>query len=656
MSEDTWKERLAEMLISKQAGPTEMGDLMKVMLLGGGAVEAQGTKEKEPDDPRSQQLGEFDRLASGEFVPPALNPYIWAQAMRQSTRLSRCIRTYARNTVGLGWQIEPIHTVTPDTPEEERETIRAQTEILREFFAYPNNKMPFTEIMNLEKIDEEATGTGYIEIVRNNAGEISKVYHIPSTTVRRRIMLDPVTGMKDVYGYIQIRGTRKRYFKEFGDIAPMNAISGAWHQGDEAIPANQRATEIIQFAIYDPSTSYYGIPRYISSATAIAGNRQAAIRNVAFFENDAVPRMAIMISGGKLTPDSLQQVEDFIRGKGRGTDQAHRVMILQAEPYKIGFQQQGRTMVEMKPMTVGVTEDQSFSAYRKDNDEEIREAFGLAQIFFQAEGANRANAQVAREITNEQELEPDRLMKEYIINQTIAMDILLTSMKPGWRSDEQEDSEQIKKMRRQVKVRFRFARLKLTDPLDAARMDQIYASLGAMTPNELRESLGKPPYPKDYFFADKPISIALAELTARVALAISQKDEEKFPAEAGPGQGMGQMGGEVPFDIPGGGGGLEPAPGTEDWYNQPEPAPEESPSGEVPETDLQWTAIEGAKPEKSNTEKKILDSPLKGEVSSRKRVKRSFDINRALPLLSELLADARRLAHFNGGVDGNSAR
>jgi hypothetical protein len=307
-------------------------------------------------------------------------------------------------------------------------------------------------------------------------------------------------------------------------------------------------------------------------------------------------------------------------------------------------------------MTVGVTEDQSFSAYRKDNDEEIREAFGLAQIFFQAEGANRANAQVAREITNEQELEPDRLMKEYIINQTIAMDILLTSMKPGWRSDEQEDSEQIKKMRRQVKVRFRFARLKLTDPLDAARMDQIYASLGAMTPNELRESLGKPPYPKDYFFADKPISIALAELTARVALAISQKDEEKFPAEAGPGQGMGQMGGEVPFDIPGGGGGLEPAPGTEDWYNQPEPAPEESPSGEVPETDLQWTAIEGAKPEKSNTEKKILDSPLKGEVSSRKRVKRSFDINRALPLLSELLADARRLAHFNGGVDGNSAR
>jgi len=653
MSEDTWKERLAEMLISKQAGPAEMGDLMKVMLLGGGAVEAQSTKEA-PEDTRSQQLGEFDRMASGEFVPPALNPYIWAQAMRQSTRLSRCIRTYARNTVGLGWQIEPIHTVTPNTTEEERKVIREQTEILREFFSYPNDKMPFTEVMNLEKIDEEATGTGYIEVVRNNAGDISKVYHIPSTTVRRRIMTNPVTGEKDVYGYIQIRGTRKRYFKEFGDTAPMNAINGAWHQGNEAIPANYRATEIIQFAIYDPSTSYYGIPRYISSATAIAGNRQAAIRNVAFFENDAVPRMAIMISGGKLTPDSLQQVEDFIRGKGRGTDQAHRVMILQAEPYKIGFQQQGRTMVEMKPMTVGVTEDQSFSAYRKDNDEEIREAFGLAQIFFQAEGANRANAQVAREITNEQELEPDRLMKEYIINQTIAMDILMTNMKPDWRSDEEDNSEQIKEMRRSVKVRFRFARLKLTDPLDAARMDQIYASLGAMTPNELRESLGKPPYPNDYFFADKPISIALAELTARVALAIAQKDEEAFPAEGGE-QGMGQMGGEVPWEPPGGGG-LEPLPETENWYDEPEPIPEESPSGEVPDGAIQWTDIEGSTSKKNNLEKKRLDVSPKGGVSSRKRVKKKYDIDRVLPILSELLADARRIARSGGGIDGDPTR
>lgn len=643
MSEDTWKEKLAEMLISKDAGPDKMSDLMKVMFLGGGAVEGQNREKEAPEagDTRSQQLGEFDRLASGEFIPPALNPFIWAQAMRQSTRLSRCIRTYARNTVGLGWQIEPIHNVTPDTPDEEREQIKEQTAVLRNFFNYPNESAPFTEVLNLAKIDEEATGTGYIEVVRNNAGDIAKVYHIPATTVRRRIMVDRDTQQRDVYGYIQIRGTRKRYFKEFGDLAPMSAKLGQWHDGNEALPPSDRATEIIQFSIYDPSTSYYGIPRYISAATAIAGNRQAAIRNVAFFENDAVPRMALMVSGGKLTPDSFQQIEDFVRGKGRGPDQAHRVMIIQAEPYKIGFQQQGRTMVDIKPLTVGVTEDQSFSAYRKDNDEEIREAFGLAQIFFQAEGANRANAQVAREITNEQELEPDRLLKEYIINQTIVTDILLTHIKSDWRQDEEDDEEQIRTLRKEIKVRFRLARLTLTDPLDTARMDQIYASLGAMTPNELRESLGKPPYPKDYFFADKPISIAMAELTAKIALAISQKDEESFPAQG-------------PEGAAGGG-----APAAESFPMFPWERPQEQPPGSEEPPAEEAPAAEGEESlllSKQKLGKKFLDSTSKRGVSSHKR-SREFDINRALPILAEMLADARRLARGDGGgVNGNSTR
>lgn len=644
MSEDTWKERLSEMLISKQAGTEEMNSLVKVLFAGGGSVEAQNPKKEasNEDDTRSQQLGEFDRLAAGEFVPPALNPYIWAQAMRQSTRLSRCIRTYARNTVGLGWHIEPVHPVTPDTEDKEKDVIAEQTSYLRDFFTYPNESMPFTEIMNLEKIDEEATGTGYIEVVRNNSGMITKAYHVPSTTMRRRIMANRETNDKEVYGYIQIRGTRKRYFKEFGDTRVMDAKSGNWHVSKTPLPSQDRATEIIQFLIYDPSTSYYGVPRYVSASTAIAGNRQAAIRNVAFFENDAVPRMALLISGGKLTPDSLQQVEDFVRGKGRGTDQAHRVMIIQAEPYKIGFQQQSRTMVELKPLTVGVTEDQSFSAYRKDNDEEIREAFGLAQIFFQAEGANRANAQVAREITNEQELEPDRLMKEYVINQTIVTDILLTHLSPDWREDDKEDHKQIEEMRKTIRVRFRFARLTLTDPLDAARMDQIYASLGAMTPNELRESLGKPPYPKDYFFADKPISIALAELTAGLALAISQKDEEKFPQPPAPPGGEGMPGG-MPLPE-----GIEPM------------APPSVPEEGAPEEGAEEEPPKGKGEETPKSGKKALDSRASRGVSSQKRLGK-FDPNKAMPLLVELMADARRLAYDGmrvgrGGTDGNSTR
>lgn len=565
--EDTgFKDTVGEALMSKDMGPENLENIVKVLLLGG--VEKSGGGKEEPP-PKTKQLGDFQQIV-GEFVPPPFNPAIWAQTLKVNTRLARCVRTFARNTVGLGWAIEPIHPVTEETPKEVREAIKEQTHALQAFFNRPNPLMPLSEIFYLEKVDEEATGNGYVEVVRNNGGKIVRLFHVPSVTLRKRIIKE---GTKiEVSGFVQIRGSQKRYFKDFGDRRVMDAFTGKYTDGDEPLPPDRRATEIIHFLIYDPSSSYYGAPRYAPAATAIAGNRQAAIRNVNFFENDAVPRMALLVSGGKIGAESMQQIEDFVRAKGRGVENAHRVMIVQVEPFKVGFQQQGKVMVDLKPLTVGVTEDASFSQYREANDEEVREIFGLGQIFFKAEGANRANAQVSREITNEQELEPDRLSKEYVINQTIVDDILFQMM--GATGDEDEDD--LEEYRKNIQVRFRFARLTLTDPLDEARMNQMYASLGAVTPNELREAIGKPPYPKDYFFADKPLPIAMAELTAGLALAISQKPEEAVPQ---PGGGMPGM------EMPGAEGAPEGAPpedegGFPDWWDGSPSEPEEAPSGQ----------------------------------------------------------------------------
>jgi len=547
--EEGIKETLGEALVAKDVGPESLESMVKVLLIGGNDVE-KARKEGGGDEatPVSKQLGDFQQIV-GEFVPPPFNPGIWAQTLKINTRLARCIRSFARNTVGLGWAIEPVHTITEETPEEDKKAVAEQTEALRKFFGYPNPLMPLTEIFYLEKVDEEATGNGYVEVVRNNAGRIVRMFHVPSVTIRKRIIKEGNQSV--VSGFVQIRGSQKRYFKDFGDKKVVDAFSGKAYEGQGALPAEKRATEILHFLIYDPGSSYYGAPRYTPAATAIAGNRQAAIRNVNFFENDAVPRMALLVSGGKINAESMQQIEDFVRAKGRGVENAHRVMIVQVEPLKVGFQQQNKVQVELKPLTVGVTEDASFSQYREANDEEVREIFGLGQIFFKAEGANRANAQVSREITNEQELEPDRLSKEYVINQTIVEDILFQLM--GATGDETD--EEVEEFRKKVHVRFRFARLTLTDPLDEARMNQIYASLGAITPNEMRESMGKAPYPKDYFFADKPLAIAMAELTAGLALAISQKEEEAPPQQGMPGMAPGME------EQPGG----EPAP---DWYDE----------------------------------------------------------------------------------------
>jgi capsid portal protein len=678
MSDGDWTGRSnEEKLLSRSFDPTDGDDILKVHFLGGGQVQADdgidpGTqdngkypvkKKVKKDRPQSQQLDEsFEQMAVGEFVVPAYDPRIWAQAPKQNTRLARCIRSYARNTVGLGWSVDPAHETKsaqtkrdssnpvsratnkainifsnsendskskdgprrngkpgqisifsngeeeapegqdrgnnatggisiftdpnenakkpdrdndgiPDVVEDEREDgdsqrerekkeIEWQADILRELFNNPNDRMPLTEVFFLAKVDEETTGNGYIEVVRNNVGRIVELHHVPATTIRRRMMvgmsrskgsvdLGAGPGMKarEVYGFIQIRGNQKRYFKEFGDRRAMNAQTGQWHIDKEPMPWSVRATEIVHFRNYDPTSQYYGAPRYVPSATAIAGNRQAAIRNVAFFENDAVPRMALMVSGGRLTQESMQQIEDFVRGKQRGADQAHRVMIVQVEPTRVGFQQNNKTMIDLKPLTVGVTEDASFQTYRNANDEEVREIFGLAPVFFSTENVNKASAAVSREITNEQEFEPDRLAKEYTINQTIVTDLMCHEMRERHGIEEPEDDyeerEQRRKMRKRILVQFRFARMTLTDPLDTARMDHVYASLGAMTPNELRERIDLPPYPKEYFFGDKPMPISMAEMSAGLAL-LTELDEEQMPPSDLPGgmPGPGEVDGE----------------------------------------------------------------------------------------------------------------
>jgi PBSX family phage portal protein len=621
-------------VLTKRVGKNDMEELLKVVLLGkGDDEETTTTKSGESDEEiKSRQLSEdpFGSMAQGEFVPPKYNPTIWAQAPTQNTRLARCIRSYARNTVGLGWHIEPLHPITPETPDKERKVVEEQTEALRSLFGYPNDKMPFSEIAYLSKHDEEATGNGYWEVVRNNSGKIVRLFHVPTTTVRKRMMKGEDGEGSQVYGYVQIRGNQKSYFKEFGEKRVMSAKTGKWA---ENVPPGERATEILHFLIYDPTSSYYGAPRYVPASTAIAGNRQSAIRNVNFFENDAVPRMALLVSGGKLTQDSMQQIEDFFRGKQKGVDQAHRVMIIQVEPSKVGFQQQNKTAVELKPLTVGVTEDASFQTYRSANDEEVREIFGLAPVFFSTENVNKASAAVSREITNEQEFEPDRLAKEYIINQTVVADTLCALM--GNNPATPDDPDEMEKLRKNIRVQFRFARLTLTDPLDQARMDQIYASLAALTPNELRERIGKAPFPKDYFFAEKPLPIAMAELSAGLALAIALKDEEAPQPEGAEGEGGEAPPEEMPLPE-----GLEPLAPTDAEQEGAEievPSPGES--AEVPEPQRDPKAP-----------KTKVPGSLKMKPSGAK-----IDRQVVYNIASELMADARRLvmmgANRAGGTD-----
>lgn len=461
--------------------------VVKALLIGKGA-DATGE-----DSISSQQLAESDWMkAHGEYFAPPYDPLVWAQTLELNTRLSKAISTYARNTVGIGWMIVPLVDINDETPEEIKEKVKEQTATAKKLFSRPSNLKPFTTIMFLVKSDEESTGNGYLEIVRNNGGKIVRLNHVPSTTMR----------VRKKGGYIQIRGQRKRYFKVVGDDRVVSAKTGK----EGKFPYVDRATEILQFMIYTSSSSYYGAPRFVAAAPAISGNRLSALRNVRFFENDAVPRLIISVSGGKLSASTVESVRNFLQKEGKGVPNAHRVLVLQAETKRL-MSSEAKTNIDITPLTVGLKEDASFMAYRKANDEEIRESFGIGKAFFTMEDVNKASGAISRQITNEQEFDPDRLEKEYIVNSVILDDLL------------GED--------RLVKLKFK--RPMRAEPLEAAEIEEKYSKMGALTPNEVRIANGLSPYPSSYAFANKPFTLAVIELQMGVALAIQTAKEKMTP-------------------------------------------------------------------------------------------------------------------------------
>lgn len=191
------------------------------------------------------------------------------------------------------------------------------------------------------------------------------------------------------------------------------------------------------------------------------------------------PRLVITVSGGKLGAEASKMIEGFLRREGKGTKNAHRCLLLQVEGKKLTLGQENKVDIQVTPLTVGTVEDASFLQYRKANDEEIREAFGITEPYYTSANANRAGAEVGRRITEEGMFEPIRREIEYLINQTLCRDLGATV------------------------ARFRFIRPNSLDELEDVNVDQRMAQSWAMTPNEMRAKRGLPPL-EDPLLGDKP--------------------------------------------------------------------------------------------------------------------------------------------------------
>jgi len=444
--------------------------LVRATIYSSGAI----SQYEPPDDIWSNVIN--------DIITPPYDPDLWAGLLKFNTRLKKLIHAMARNTVGLGYEF--IDADTKMIPKSKK--FKNNVAAIKDLFERPNDDVSFDELMCRVKIDEESTGNGYMEVTRNGAGKIDGLVHCQAITMRRR---------KDSAGYIQVTNSGEvvKYFKNFGDIKVMNADTGEY--ASSGLSREKRATEVIQFISYSPEEYWYGVPRAESCSPSITGNWYQGLRNVYFFQNDATPRIVFTIHGGKLTAKSAENIETFLRRKNKGHENPGRVLVLEVDANKKPGGEVDKTDIKITPLTVGKSEDASFQDYRLANDEEIREAFGIAKIFLgTAEDVNRATALVLRDITNDQIFMPESSKYEYIINQKIIRDLF--------------DGE--------LPILLKFKRPSAESSLDIAEMTRLFSLSGGLSINNVVELAAKTfglslePYP--YEWADVPINIALTML------------------------------------------------------------------------------------------------------------------------------------------------
>lgn len=317
------------------------------------------------------------------------------------------------------------------------EAAKTERERLLSLINYPNPEDSFLGIREKLRKDFEHCGWAALEVTRDKNGEINAFYHLPSYTLRMTVKdsdftlikayryvgdsLKTYSAKKRFRRYVQLVGSRERvYFKEFGDPRPILSSTGGI--GKKETKAQELASEIVFFGQYTPGF-VYPLPRFASQIVAILGTREAELTNLGFFKDNAIPAMAILVSGGYLTEDTMKQLTNRFRSN-KGRRSFNKVLIIEAQvDDETKDNSDGpveHAKLDFKALSHDRQQDALFLDYEKSNADKIRSAFRLPPIFTGlTSDYTRATATASLELAENQVFAPERNRFDEIFNSTI---------------------------------------------------------------------------------------------------------------------------------------------------------------------------------------------------------------------------------------------
>jgi PBSX family phage portal protein len=468
------------------------------------------------------------------------------------------VDAYKTNIEGFGHRlVETIDLDAPDVDEKVRDSIRLElafddkkpvvTDVmvsariaeirssrmlerlqLELFFdGLSNGEITFTELRERTRMDLEVTGNAYWEVVRNQAGNVAQLNYAAATVTRlmptdaRPIKVEtkrkvsavsfrPVVCWRRFRRFVQqLEGQDVIYFKEYGDPRVMGALTGRFYTSEKEGQEKEgdrwlMATEMIHFKIHSP-LGPYGVPRWIGATPAVLGTRASEEVNYIYFENKAVPPLAITVSGGALAKGATQRIKNYIRDNIKGRQNFHSVLVLEAEsePMSAGAQPP-RVRIELHPLMMAQQQDALFQKYDAQNTKKIGGMFRLPKLLRgDTDDFNRATADAALRYAETQLFEPERQKVDHVINQRLLSDIDIRFWRFQSGSPIAKDPAEQSTMLRDLE--------KYITPEEARKL------IGPLFGTELRDL--------DAEWTKQPVSVMIARLQAGLPASEDQPDE-----------------------------------------------------------------------------------------------------------------------------------
>ncbi|WP_430742668.1 phage portal protein [Bacillus atrophaeus] len=447
------------------------------------SVKARVIKAAPPTETTKQIYeDDFTDRYTENMIEPPYNLKELKMIAEYSTMLQQCVDAYRTNILGFGFDLKYSKDINSDEVDSAEKTAAdKEWQQLEEFIKYLHFDESAETLLGFCLEDREKTGNGYIEVIRNGKNQPAGIEYMAAEYVRVCKLSDPIEVVFNYFEsgqlkkmkrqkrfrkYAQMIDGRVIYFKEYGDPRTLNLETGEY---DENTPFEKQAHEVVHFKI---GSGAYGKPRWIGHIVNLYGARKAEELNFMYFKQGRHIPAAITIENGMLSKDSYKQLQDYMNGL-EGVENAHKFLLLEAEGIAKGKNIHGDeeivpVKVDIKSLAEILQEDALFLEYDQKSRDKIRSAFRLPPIYTgEAQDYNRATADTARKITEEQVFQPERKILTSRLNALFLNDL------------------EIHKVELQLKGP------DFQDPLEIAKVLTPFITAGAVSPNDLRDLAGR---------------------------------------------------------------------------------------------------------------------------------------------------------------------